>query len=129
MVPEAMGSNIGTWSWMGDPQPGEPGFVSRALVAERQPRLQYGRTTWTLVHDAATTDVPDQTAAGYHLRLDAYFSTLVGVVGAVPHIAQETRLKRAVEPLFVAVEDSAETEASVGALLDAAGVAIESVLG
>ena len=124
-----MAERLGSWSWLGDPQPGEPGLASRALAAEQRPRLQYGRTVWVLLHDAAPADVADQAATGLHLRLDAHFSTMVGVVGAPLHLAHEARLRRAVEPLFVAADDPAATEGSAAALLDAAGAAIDGVLG
>ena len=119
----------GTWTWLDDPRRDEPGAASRVLAAEQHPRLMYGRTIWRLLHDAVTTDVPGQTETGYHLRLEACLSTLVGAAGAPFHLALEARLRRAIEPLSVAADDPTETEASVEALLDAAGVAIDSILG
>jgi hypothetical protein len=115
----------GTWAWLGDPRPGDSAVASRALAAERLPRLLYGPTTWRLVHDGAPKDADG--CAGYHLRLDTHFSTLVGVVGAPLHVARSAELRHAVEPLFVA--DDGETQTAVAALLDAAGVAIDGVLG
>jgi hypothetical protein len=120
---------LGVWSWLDDPRPDEPGAASRVLATQQHPRLMYGRTIWRLLHDAVPTEPPGETALGYHLRLDASVSTLVGFPGAPFHLAQEARLRRAIEPLFVADDDPPETEASVEALLDAAGTAIDTVLG
>ena len=124
-----MAERLGSWSWLGDPQPGEPGLASRALAAEQRPRLQYGRTVWVLLHDAVPADAAEPAATGLHLRLETHFSTMVGVFGSPLHLTQEARLRHAVEPLFAAVDDSAATEVSGAALLDAAGAAIDGVLG
>ncbi len=88
----------------------------------------YGPTIWVLVHDAGSAAAGDE-ATGYHLRLDAYFSGLVGVAGAPWHLATEARLKQAVEPLFVAVDEAAGTKAAAEALLDRAASEIDKVLG
>ena len=124
-----MAGHQGDWSWLGDPQSGEPGFIARALAADPRPRLQYGRTVWVLLHDVAPADGADPASAGLHLRLDAHFSPMVGLGGAPFHLAQEARLRRAVEPLFAADDDEAATEAAALALLDAAAAAIDGVLG
>jgi len=124
-----MAGNQGDWSWLGDPQAGEPGLVSRALAADAHPRLQYGRTVWELLHDVAPAHGVYPASTGLHLRLDAHFSPMVGLGGAPFHLAQEARLRRAVEPLFVADDDEVATETAAMALLEAAATAIDGVLG
>ena len=118
-----MAERAGGWSWLGDPHPGQAGLLSRALAAEQRPRMQYGDSVWLLLRDATR----GQAAISFHLRLEAHISVMVGVFGAPLHLAQEARLRRAVEPLSVTVDDAAETEMSVGALLDAAAAAIDGV--
>ena len=119
------------WYWQGDPTPSEGDFALRALRTEQQPRLAYDRTIWVLAREPGCPDVAGCAATTYHLTFAALFPLggLIGALWAAPHIVWQTRLKRAVEPLYVTADSAAETEAAVEALLDRAAVEIDRALG
>lgn len=119
----------GEWHWLSDPHKDEPGHVARALAAKQPVYLGYGATVWTLIHDIEPrqSDPGSRPLTTYRLHLGAnlmepnrfWYWRYWSVRG---------RLKRAVEHLFVTVDERDDAPTAVQELLSRAGAAIDEVL-